>query len=92
MKSKSGNYQQKAECEFCGKRHNYKDDICDMSTPEHSSGNKLDNGARLIKLGDLYKLLKHKRNIRFEVWLNKDTEFDSRALGLNRVQDEEGNL
>ena len=69
-----------------------KDDICEISTPEHPNGNKLDSGARLIKLGDLYKRLKYERNIRFEVWINKDTEFDTKALGLNRLQDEDGNV
>lgn len=92
LQSKSGSSQRKAECEFCGKRHNYKDDICEISTPEHPSGNKLDSGARLIKLGDLYERLKYKRKIRFEVWINKDTEFDTMALGLNRIHDENGNL
>ena len=59
VQKEPGAAKRKAECEFCGRRHNYRDDMCEICTPQHSSGNKLDNGARLIKLRDLYSMLKN---------------------------------
>lgn len=91
IQSKSGGAQRKPECEFCGKRHNLRDDICEICTSEYSSGNKIDHGARLIKLRDLYARLKYKRCIKFEVMINKDADFDAKGLGLNIAHDDDGN-
>ena len=92
LPSKSGNSQRKAECEFCGRRHNYRDDVCEICTKDHPSGNKIDNGARLIRLKDLYAMLKYERTLRFEVMINKDLEFNSKALGLNKSHSDEDDL
>ena len=84
IKSNTGYSQRKAECEFCGRRHNNRDDICDLCTEEYADGNDFEKGARQIKLSDLYDRLKYKRQIRFEVMINKDTGFDLKGLTLNR--------
>ena len=84
IKSNTGYSQRKAECEFCGRRHNNRDDICDIRTDEYPDGNDFEKGARHIKLGDLYAKLKYQRPIRFEVMINKDSGFDVKGLTLNR--------
>ena len=49
----------KADCEFCGSRHSSKDDMCQIKTDQWSDGNSMDNGAKDIKLKDLYASIKH---------------------------------
>ena len=81
----SGNYgARKAECEFCGRRHNQRDDICELRTNKEDNGNDLDNGGREITLSNLYDKIEHKRKLRFEVMINKDSGFDFRGFNMNR--------
>lgn len=74
----------KVVSEFSGRRHNNRDDICDIAIEGFPDGNDLEKGGRDIKLRDLYGMLKYKRNIRFEVMINKDSGFDVKGLTLNR--------
>lgn len=41
-----------------------RDDICDIRTEEHSSGNQLES-AKEMKLQDLYDMIKYKRDLIF---------------------------
>jgi len=60
------------ECEFCGRRHNIRDDICDIQTNEENSGNSLSKGAYDIRLIDLYSMIKYKRDLVFEVMIHEE--------------------
>ena len=62
--------QSKQKCEFCGRTHTMRDDICDIKTKKCKSGNSWEDGCRKITLGDLYSMLSSKRNIRLEVMIN----------------------
>lgn len=76
-------YRQKMECEFCGRRHNNTYDTCVIRTDEFPDGNNFEKGGRQIKLRDMYAMLKYERNLRFEVMLNKDSNFSAKGLTLN---------
>jgi len=79
----------KAECEFCGRKHNRRDDICEIKTEAFANGNDLNNGGRDIKLQDLYDALEHERDLKFEVMFNKDINLEQKGLTLNRDLDDE---
>ena len=49
-KSKNG---RKAPCEFCDRIHDYKDDMCDIKTEEHSDANEMES-AKVVTLQQLY--------------------------------------
>ena len=65
IKGKYGN-REKMKCEFCGETHNGRNDCCDIRTNEHGSGNDLEIG-KVMKLQDLYDMLKTNREIVLEV-------------------------
>jgi len=77
--------ERKAECEFCGRRHTVKDDICDVKTNDCNSGNSMDKdeGAYNITLKDLYDMLTTKRDLIFEFILT--SQFDKAGLAVNLV-------
>jgi hypothetical protein len=52
--AKNSHYSKKADCEFCGRKHSNKDDICDIKTKYYWSGNSLQDGALDISLENLY--------------------------------------
>ena len=76
------------KCEFCGRRHTAKDDICDIRTNEYDSGNSLekDGGAYNITLGDLNKMLEQKRDLVFE-FIIISTTFEKKDLTVNLTSD-----
>ena len=88
IKSQSGYSSRKAECEFCGRRHNQRDDMCEIKTDEYPNGNNLEEGGRQIKLRDLYDKIQYPRDLRFEVSINKDLPFAANALTINRQYDD----
>lgn len=57
VKSENGYSQRKAVSEFSGRRHNNRDDICEIQTADYKDGNDFENGGRQIKLRDLYDML-----------------------------------
>ena len=73
----------KADCEFCGRRHNKNNVQCPLRTAEYPDGNNLEKGGKQIKLRDLYDMLEHKRILKFEVMINKEMGFDPKGLSLN---------
>jgi len=84
VRSQSGYSSRKAECEFCGRRHNQRDDMCEIRTEGYPNGNDLENGGRQIKLKDLYGMIINERDLRFEVSINRDMPFAANSLTLNR--------
>jgi hypothetical protein len=63
----------KANCEFCGNKHNIRDDYCDIRTNKYKKdGNKLEAASK-ITLKDLYDQIKNKRDLKFEVLINQDS-------------------
>ena len=76
--------KQKAVCEFCGRRHNAKDDICDVRTKDYDSGNSLekDGGAYNITLNDLNEMVNNKRELVFELIINTK-KFEKKAFCVN---------
>ena len=72
----------KAECEFCGRRHTVRDDICDIRTADHKTGNSL-AGAKGIRLQDLYEMIVNERDLVFEVLINDASQWDKAALKTN---------
>ena len=67
LSEKYGSYStRKRECEFCGRRHNMRDDVCEVKTDELGSGNS-EEGSQKITLRDLYDVIKHERELIFEV-------------------------
>ena len=50
----------------------------------------METGGRDIKLGDLYAKLKWERSIRFEVLINKDSNFEVKGVCMNRNLDDDG--
>jgi hypothetical protein len=71
----------KAECEFCGRCHTTRDDICDIRTESVDSGNTME-GVKLIKLQDIYDMVKSKREIVFQVMINAELERSCNIRGL----------
>lgn len=73
----------KAQCEFCGNRHNLRDDICDIRTKNFKKDGNTLEAATKIKLEDLYDQLKYKRDLKFEVLINQDLSPNTKALASN---------
>ena len=44
----------KASCEFCGDKHNIRDDICEIKTAKFKRGGNSMEAASKITLQDLY--------------------------------------
>ena len=76
----------KTECEFCGRRHTTKDDICDTKTNDYASGNSIekDGGAYHITLKDLFDMCKTKRDLVFEFIITAP-DFNKEGLCHNLV-------
>ena len=73
----------KANCEFCGNRHNIRDDICDVKSKHFKKDGNSFEAASKIKLEDLYDQLKYKRDLKFEVMINQDMNANTKALSIN---------
>ena len=52
----SNRYGQKTKesCEFCGRKHDINNDICDVKSNQVKDGNDFENGAKILTLADLY--------------------------------------
>ena len=74
----------KADCEFCGAKHDRRDDYCDIRSKELKDGNIADH-AQKITLSDLYAMLKYDRDIKLEVMINQETEANYKLLTGNFV-------
>ena len=68
----------KVRCEFCGRNHTLRDDMCDARTEKHGSGNVLET-AKEMKLQDLFDMLNKPRELILQVMINS-------AVGLNNVE------
>ena len=67
----------KKKCEFCGRKHNIRDDFCEIRTKDYRSGNDMDKGATDITLQDLYDMLTDSRDLVFEVMVNAESQPDT---------------
>jgi hypothetical protein len=87
--NKGGYGHRKVISEFSGRRHNQRDDVSEICTEDYENGNDLEKGGRQIKLRDLYAMIKYERNLRFEVMINKETDFEVKGFTINRnIEDE----
>ena len=66
--------RQKAKCEFCGRRHDARDDICEVKSSQCENGNDFENGVNVLTLGDLYKQLESDRSIKLECMINIESK------------------
>lgn len=74
---------QKAPCEFCGNKHNIRDDICDIKTKNFKKDGNTMEASTKITLQDLYDQIIYKRDLKFEVMINTDTNANYKALSSN---------
>ena len=81
----AGPTRRKRVCEFCGRRHNSRDDICNVRSAEVENGNDLE-GAKKLTLKDLYDQLEYKRDLIIEVMLNEASNFDGKRIAHSLVK------
>ena len=73
----------KAACEFCGQRHNMRDDVCDIKTDKYSKDGNTMEAASNITLEHLYNQIKNTRDLKLEVMINTDSKCFFKALASN---------
>lgn len=77
----------KAACEFCGEKHNIRDDFCEIRTKKFKNGNSMEAASKII-LQDLYDQIKYQRDLKFEVMINVESMCNFKALAANWKQGE----
>lgn len=78
----------KAACEFCGDKHNIRNDICDIKTKKFKKDGNSMEAASKITLQDLYDQIKYERDLKFEVLINIESMCNFKALAANFKQGE----
>lgn len=73
----------KVACEFCGVKHNIRNDICDIATKKFKKEGNSWEASNKIQLKDLYDQLKYKRDLKLEVMVNLESNCNFKALATN---------